>query len=584
MKQKIALLSNINMDFVIRLLKKQTETWQGEGYGNELGTLINPASSYRTFEADITFLVIDLMELLEHDLDPETAEQKINNWFRTAENALQTDKLYYISDAYLWGEELSVLPCAGQKSALENLWQQRLETLTSAHKNVRILPFHHLIERLGEENAYSTKMWYMGKILLSNEAQKRLSALILKKAELELRTPKKVLLLDLDNTLWGGLAGEQEHTPIELSEEHSGLAYKNLQRVILQIQRQGVLLGIVSKNNETDALKILEHHPHMVLRPELIAVRRINWKPKHENIQEIAAELNLGLDSFVFWDDSPQERQLIKEMLPQVTVPDFPERKEELPSAMAEIYRNYFEKPAVTKEDLVRTAQYAANTARNKLQETTGTFEDYLRQLEIVAVRRDPLTCTERFLQLMNKTNQFNLTTKRYTQKQIAELLADPRKRVYLYSISDRFGDSGVVAAAVADCSGAALGSREGMPDSRETGQGCQEAVPTLTDFVMSCRVMGKNIEYALIEDIENDLRGSGYTTLRGIYIPTAKNLPVADLYDRLGYHRINLSKRPENLPVADPIDTGQGIVYEICLDRIPRRLYYVKIEREPRM
>lgn len=563
---KLALLSNVNMDFVIRLLGKQAEVWQGEGYGNELGTLMNPGSSYHAFHPEITFLVMDLMELLEHDLEPETAGRKIDAWFRNAEAAMEQGKLYYISDTYLWGTELSVLADAGRKAALEYLWQKRLEEACAARANVRILPFRQLVEDLGADNAFSVKMWYMGKMPLSGEAQKRLCALILDRMRVERRVPKKVLLLDLDNTLWGGLAGEREHTPVELSEEHGGLAYKNLQRVILQMQKQGVLLGIVSKNNETDALEILERHPHMVLRPEAFAARRINWAPKHENILAIAEELNLGLDSFVFWDDSPQERQLVKELLPQVTVPDFPGQKEELAAAMAEIYREYFARPTVTEEDKARTAQYAANAARKELENAAGSFETYLRQLEITAVRVNPRRHMERLLQLLNKTNQYNLTTRRYTQGQLARLQEASDRRIYLYSVSDRFGDNGVVAAAVADCGG---------------------EIPVLTDFVMSCRVMGKNIEYALVEDIERDLRESGYKRLRGIFIPTAKNMPAAGLYDRLGYRKLEREELGRDMP--EDSQTGErkasaepgACIYEICLDQVPRRMYYVKIEKE---
>lgn len=543
-KQKLALLSNVNMNLVIRMLRKQAEVYEAEGYGNELGILMNPSSSYHVFEPDITFLVEDLMELLEHDLEPETAAVKMDRWFACLESALLTKEIYYIGDAYLRGPEL---PAAdrGRKAALEGLWQERLEAFCKAHGNVRILPCHHMIETLGEENAFSPKMWYMGRILLSNEAQKRLCELILDKVRIEYRIPKKVLLLDLDNTLWGGLAGENEHTPVLLSEEHVGLAYKNLQRLLWQMQKQGVLLGIVSKNNEQDALEILEKHPHMVLRPEAFAARRINWAPKHENIRDIARELNLGLDSFVFWDDSPAERQLVKEMLPQVEVPDFPDKPEDLAPAMAEIFREYFEKPFITEEDREKTAQYAAISERMRLQESTGSFEDYLRELKIVVRRVEPKKHAERLLQMMNKTNQFNLTTRRYTQAQIAEILEDPDRCVYLYNVADRFGDNGITAALIADCRG---------------------EVPVVTDFVMSCRIMGRNIEDALVEDVEKDMRGRGWNRLRAMYVPTAKNVPVSGLYKRLGYAEVEAAE-------------GNGVLYEIGLAKTPERRYDVRMD-----
>ena len=402
------------------------------------------------------------------------------------------------------------------------------------------------------------------------------------------------------------MAGAHDTAPIELSEEHTGLAYKNLQRVILQMQSQGVLLAIVSKNNEQDAMEILEHHPHMVLRSETFAAKRINWQPKHENIREIARELNLGTDSFVFWDDNPTERELTKEMLPEVAVPDFPDKPEELAPAMAEIYKEYFAKPSITEEDRKKTAQYAANTARQELEKQAGSFEDYLKQLEIVMTRVSPEKHMERLTQLVNKTNQFNLTTKRYTQGQMAELLQEEGKRVYLYSVADRFGDNGIVAAVIVNL-GAGCVVSDRTADGGETSDlpglpGC----PVVEEFVMSCRVMGKNIEYAIMEDVEADLRESGYVFLRGIYLPTAKNQPVAELYDRLGYQRLedacgdtgkpesgkseaekdvsgNVGKPETGHPKTDGNACGEhaGRLYEIELAKVPERVHQVKVVRE---
>lgn len=540
---KIALLSNVNMTFIIRMLKKEISVYESEGYGNELGTLMNPASSYHDFAPEITFLVMDLMELLEHELDMETARVRVKNWFDSLEGTLREDSIYYISDAYLWGAELAVLYDCGRKASLEQIWLSRLEECCAAHRNVRIFPYHHMIEEMGEVNAFSLKMWYMGKAVLGSEAQKKLCQIVLNKVELEKRVPKKVLLLDLDNTLWGGLAGEADHTPIVLSEDHSGLAYKNLQRVILQMQKQGVLLGIVSKNNEEDADGILSDHPHMVLRPQCFAVKKVNWKPKHENIREIAEELNLGLDSFVFFDDNPTERQLIKDMLPEVEVPDFPDRTEHLAPAMVEIYQKYFAKASVTNEDLEKTEQYAANARRNELKGNAGSFEEYLEQLAITMERMEPKERIERLTQLVNKTNQFNLTTRRYTQAQMQAVLETEAKHVYLYRVTDRFGDNGVVAAVIADLSG-------------ETAE--------VEEFAMSCRVMGKNIEYAIMDDVEQDLRALGVKTLRGKYLPTAKNKPVAGLYEQLGYEKTG------DLPEG-------GAEYELELAKAPKRVYYVQ-------
>ncbi|MCI9220022.1 MAG: HAD-IIIC family phosphatase [Lachnospiraceae bacterium] len=532
MSHRIAVLSNVNMNFAVRMLARElaaaepdTALYQPEGYGNELGTLLDVSSSYEAFAPDITFLIMDVLEAVDHD--PDAGSERIESWFASLKAALHAERLYYVSDAFLWGPEAEILRGDDCRGALEYRWQECLRALCAQCPNVRILPYRHVIEEMGAENAFSLKMWYMGRILHTNEAQKRIVELLLHIIRLQRRIPKKVLLLDLDNTLWGGLAGEADHTPIMLSGEHTGLMYRNLQRVIAGMQKQGVLLGIVSKNNEKDAMDIISSHPQMVLRPEDFVAMKINWRPKPENIAEIARELNLGLDSFVFWDDSPAERTLVKASLPQVTVPDFPDRPEELTEAMVRIYRQYFEQAAVTSEDRQKTRQYAENAKRSALKTQALDFASYLRQLAMEISRESPEANSERLTQLVNKTNQFNLTTKRYEPSAMQGLLQDAGKRVYLYRVKDCFGDNGIVAAVIVDLT---------------------EAVPMIDTFVMSCRVMGRNIENAIIEDIERELYRQGYTSLRAKYLPTAKNRPVENLFEKLDYRILAADKTGEKL------------------------------------
>lgn len=548
MSHRIAVLSNVNLNFVIRMLKKELGAAEPEslvyetaGYGNELGTLLDATSSYEAFRPDITFLIMDLMEVLDHDLS--ASSDRIERWFSMLEGALHEERLYYISDAFLWGPELEVMQDTDCRKQSEDRWQECLRNLSRERSNVRILPYRRIIEEIGAENAFSFKMWYMGRILHTNEAQKRMVELLLQTIRLQERIPKKVLLLDLDNTLWGGLAGEADHSPVVLSQEHTGLMYKNLQRVITQMQRQGVLLGIVSKNNEKDAMDIIASHPHMVLRPEDFVCKKINWRTKPENIAEIAKELNLGMDSFVFWDDNPAERELVKAALPQVTVPDFPDKPEELPDAMIRIYRQYFEQAAITGEDRQKTRQYGENARRNILKAQAVDFASYLRQLAMEIIRERPEANLERLTQLVNKTNQFNLTTKRYEQSHMQKLLHDTGKRIYLYRVKDCFGDNGIVAAVIVDLAGTA---------------------PAIDTFVMSCRVMGRNIENAIVDDIEKELYEEGCLSLQAQYLPTAKNKPVETLFEKLGY------------TVIQTMETG-GKLYEINLADRPEREYYAE-------
>ncbi len=544
MKHKLAILSNINMDFVIRTLKKEygEQIYQGEGYGNELGLLLDKGSSYHVFSPSIVFLIMDLMEVLGHDLSADN--HKIDTWFSMLESTIEPEKIYYISDAYLWGLELETAGNIGIRRYFENIWNDKLADLQQRCSNVRIFPYRRIIERMGEQSAFSLKMWYMGKILHSTEAQKKICEQITHLEAVCARVPKKVLLLDLDNTLWGGLAGEADHTAITLSEDHSGLAYKNLQRVIAGMQKQGVLLGIVSKNNEADAMEIISSHPHMVLRPEYFVIRKINWIPKQENILAIAEELNLGLESFVFWDDNPAERELVKSMLPNVAVPDFPKKPEDLAPAMIDIYHTYFEKAYITDEDLAKTRQYAENVKRSSLKQSAGDFSSYLKQLDIVITLQDAEKHIDRLVQLVNKTNQFNVTTHRFEQSQMQQYLQDGKHQIFLYSVEDCFGDNGIVAAVIVET---------------------VSEVPVVDTFVMSCRVMGRNIEYAVMDHVENVLLEQGYQRLGAKYIPTAKNKPVEMLFEKLHYQ------------VVSAAEDGSK-QYEIILKDRPVREYYGRI------
>lgn len=548
MSRKIALLSNVNMNFVIRTLKKEWTIYEPEGYGNELGILMNPQSSYFDFQPEITFLIVDLMEILEHDLRVEgETNPYLDRWFLTFENSLNRNQIYYISDAYLHGTELEAVSDKFIKYVLENKWNQKVNELCEKYENVLIFPYHHLIECLGENNSFSTKMWYMGKIPFTSEAQNKIAELISHITHMQNRIAKKVLVLDLDNTLWGGLAGEADNTSITLSEDHNGLAYKNMQRVVLQMQKNGVLLAIISKNNQEDAFSIIDNHSHMVLRREHFAAMKINWEQKHENMKAIAKELNLGLDSFVFWDDNPTERELIQQMLPEVAVPNFPDKVEDYPTAMIEVYHTFFEKSAVTKEDRDRTKQYAENTQRNLLFQEVGNFESYLKMLEIKITRVDACANQTRLVQLVNKTNQFNLTTIRYTEEEMSQILTSDKKEVFLYQVEDKFGDNGIVGAVIVDIS---------------TEQ------PMIEEWVLSCRVMGKNIEYAILEDIEQNMLELGYEYLQGTYIPTQKNKPVDTLYEKCGFQLMR----------QEPLG---GNIYKISLKDRPTRFYCATLGKE---
>lgn len=516
---RIAILSNVNYDYALRMLSRDFETAPSEGYGNELGALLNPDSAYHRFAPEFTFLLEDLFELIGHETQTEAAAERINAWFDTLSQHLLPQRIYYISDAFLHGDEIEIVPDLSYRTRTEECWNERLYDLAAAHPNVRVFPFRRIVEGIGTERAFSPKMWYMGRIPLGTEGMRLVCKEIAHIVTIHQTVSKKVLLLDLDNTLWGGLAGENDHTPVRLSEEGNGQIYKNAQRVIRQIKDTGAVLAVVSKNNEADALNMIKNHPHMILREEDFVSIRINWDNKASNVRAIARELNVGTDSFVFWDDSPQEREEMKALMPEVAVPDFPPAAEDIPHALAEIYHTYFEKPVITGEDAAKTRQYQANAQRKQMESQAGNYEEYLQKLEIELNRVDPLRHRARVLQLVNKTNQFNLTTCRYSEKELEEILSDNRYSVYAYEVEDKFGSSGLTAVLVVDLEGS--------------------HAPRIIEFVMSCRIMGRLIENAIVDDVENELLSRGYDTLEGVYIPTAKNKPVERLYEGLGYQRV---------------------------------------------
>lgn len=544
---RIAVLSNINSDPLVRLLSKEEglDVYAPEGYGGELGLLLNPASALHEFEPDAVFLLMDLAQVIAQNYDISAAGEKISQWFAAFSSAIMPGVSYYLSDAYLYAPDTGMLTGSPVRGALENLWTEELRELLKNHSNLHLFPYGDVIRRLGEEKAFSPKMWYLGKILHSNDCLKALKEEVLKCVSILSRVPKKVLLLDLDNTLWKGLAGEHNITPVGLGDDGVGAAYKNFQRVVKYMQANGVILGIVSKNNEEDAFEILANHPHMILKKQDFAAYRINWEQKDTNIKEIAKELNLGLDSFVFLDDSAAERMLIREALPSVTVPDLPERPEDLAPFAVKLYFDYFASVNLTEEDKNKTKLYLANKQREELKEEVTDYQTYLRKLDICLIREEPKQNAERLGQLVNKTNQFNLTTKRYSEKELAELLEDEKREIFLYRVTDVFGDNGIVGVAVLAYGEAA----------------------EIEELTLSCRVMGRLIENAVIEDLEKAAADRGYTKIVGKYIPTEKNLPVENLYPSLGY--------------AEEGREGETIIYALNPAEAPARKYYLTREKK---
>src|SRR5208283_4929165 len=309
----------------------------------------------------------------------------------------------------------------------------------------------------------------------------------------------KALVVDLDNTLWGGVIGEDGMTGIKLGADYPGVAYQMLQKAMLDLSRRGILLAICSKNNPGDAVEVLEKHPGMLLRPADFSAIRINWNEKAQGLREIAAELSIGVDSIAFLDDNPFEREQVRSALPEVLVLDLPED----PMQYAAVVRDCaaFERLTLSGEDRQRSAFYAEQRKRAQVEHNFQSKEDFFRYLqqevEVAPVRPSTLA---RVSQLTQKTNQFNLTTRRYSEQQLAAMAGTPGCQVLAMRVMDRFGDHGLVGVAV----------------TIDTQDLCE-----IEAFLLSCRVIGRSVETALLSQVSKSALARGCRRLAGWFLPT---------------------------------------------------------------
>ncbi len=330
----------------------------------------------------------------------------------------------------------------------------------------------------------------------------------------------KCLVLDLDNTLWGGVVGDDGLEGIVLGQGSAqGEGFTAFQAYAAALARRGVILAVCSKNDEANALAPFERHPDMVLKRADISAFVANWDDKASNLREIARQLNIGLDALVFADDNPFERNLVRRELPMVAVPEMPEEPALFARCLSDA--GYFEALALTAEDRDRTRQYQANRERQSLQGQSTDLAGYLRSLDMTLSWRpfDALGA-QRITQLINKTNQFNLTTRRYTSHEVDAVTGDARAVGLQLRLADRFGDNGIIAVVI----------------GRLTEDGASLLLDT---WLMSCRVLGRRVEEATLAIVAGEAARLGARRLIGRYLPTEKNAMVANLYAKLGFSRI---------------------------------------------
>jgi FkbH-like protein len=369
----------------------------------------------------------------------------------------------------------------------------------------------------GGRSGQTAKLWYVGKIAFSaeviTEAVKDTKAAL----RAALGAARKLVVVDLDDTMWGGIVGDAGWENLRLGGHDSvGEAFVDLQRALKNLKRRGVLLAIASKNEESVALEAIRSHPEMVLREDDFVTWRINWNDKARNIVEMASELNLGLQSIVFLDDNPVERARVRETLPEVLVPELPQDNLTYPGTLLNLA--CFDALSVTEEDLGRTEMYVAERKRNSLIPQIGSIEDWNSGLDIKVVA-SPLGPANivRVVQLLNKTNQLNLSTRRLSQVELQTWAADPRRELWVIRVSDRFGDYGLTGIVSIEV---------------------HASTAQVVDYVLSCRVMGRKVEEALVHVAVEVARARGLGCVEAHYVPTAKNKPCHDFWQRSGFEQ----------------------------------------------
>jgi len=364
--------------------------------------------------------------------------------------------------------------------------------------------------------AWTPKLWYLGKVGFPREVLAEAAADIRAALAGVAGAARKLVVVDLDDTMWGGVVGDVGWEKLRLGGHDAlGEALVDFQRQLKALAGRGVLLAIASKNEETVALEAIERHPEMLLRREDFSACRINWRDKAQNIVEIAAELNLGLQSVVFIDDNPFERVRVREALPDVFVPEWPEDKYLYATALLRL--RCFDRPNLTAEDRSRTAMYADERKRHDDQALFQSLDDWLVSLG-TRVRFEPLDAGNltRAAQLLNKTNQMNLRTRRLTEAELSAWAAEACHEVWTVHVSDKYGDAGLT----------------GILSLEPCGESLH-----IADYVLSCRVMGRNVEATMVAAAAHRARAVDASRLVADYVCTAKNKPCLDFWMRSGCH-----------------------------------------------
>jgi FkbH-like protein len=501
------------------------------GFGQFRQDLIQPDSRLRDFKPHVVLLSLRAADVVDRlplgatsaEVDDAVAagvQGLVDLWriARTHIGAAVIQQTFLNTDYPVFGSFDGAVAASSQ-SITDRL--NRSVRDAAAAEGMMLLDIAHWSAIQGLPPWYDPTRWHHAKQLIAPTAAVFYGDLVGRLLAAMRGLSAKCLVLDLDNTLWGGVIGDDGLDGIVLGQgSGAGEAFIAFQAYAKLLSQRGVILAVCSKNTHEIAEAAFLEHPDMVLKREDIAVFVANWNDKPSNLREIARSLNIGIDSLVFFDDNPAEREIVRQTLPEVAVPEAPEDAAHFVACLAEA--GYFEAIAFTEEDRARAEQYRANSERSQAMQSGTDMESFLASLDM-KMTVAPFTAVDlpRITQLTNKSNQFNLTTRRYTQDQMAAFAASESAVTLSFRLVDKFGDNGLIGVLIA------------LPDTENA------TILRIDTWLMSCRVLGRQVEAETINQLCRIAKDRGFTAIAGDYIPTPKNALVRDIYARMGFTHI---------------------------------------------
>ena len=531
---KIAILSNFTVTGLAECIRVKCHKINVDcspyvsGYNQYNQEILNPESELYQFNPEITFLIIDSKNLFKEDYDifyTKSVEERKEFVDKKLDELVNLVKTFTEkSNSKIIISNLSI-PSYSSLGILEMKdygisqmildFNKKLETRLKDKDSIYIYDLFRFYYKFGEQNITDPQKIAIGDIKITFDYIPHLAEEFLGYIKPCLGLNKKCIVLDLDNTLWGGIVGEDGFDGIKLGPNPPGNIFVEFQHWLLSLHDRGIILAINSKNNFDEAIRVIQDHKYMVLKEKHFASIRINWNDKIQNIKEIAKEINIGLDSMVFFDDDPRNCEIVKTALPEVLTINLPKD----PSFYLPLIQsmNDFNTLKITDEDRKRGEIYHKQKQRVELKGKTDNLEEYLKKLETkVTVKNADESTLPRISQLTMKTNQFNLTTKRYPEEKVRDLMDNSQMMVSYVQVEDKFGDSGITGAFII------------KSENKEEWY--------IDTFLLSCRVIGREVEQAMMSCIVEKAKKEGLKRIIAEFISTKKNSPASDFLEKCGF------------------------------------------------